>query len=334
RVGLFDALTAVPFALHTYARLKQRLRRERPSLFIAVDWGAVNMRFIKHCHQLNVPTLYYIPPRCWDMHAVVSADLVRYATKIATPFRWSEERLRAAGANVTFVGHPVLDTTLTARPRAAVRETLNIGADTTLIALLPGSRRLEIRYNLPLLLQTAQMIQQQRPSTRFAIGLAASVKEETVQRQLQRHPVEGLQVLKSQTFDLLRACDLALIASGTATLEAACLETPLVIVYAAPWFLYLQAIFAKKLGAVIGLPNLVAQEIIVPEITGRHFTPQNLTAATLQLLDDPEAIATMRQRLRQVRQTLGAPGATARTADLVMELIHRERPATIVHHPP
>ncbi len=333
RLGLFDALTAMPFALRIYTRLKERLRREPPALFIAIDWGAVNMRFIKYCHQLNIPTLYYIPPRCWDANAYASEDLVRCATKIATPFRWSAERLRAAGADVTFVGHPVLDTTRAARARAEVRCSLNVRADETLIALLPGSRRLEIRYNLPVLLETAQHIQQQRPHTRFAIGLAASVKKENVQRRLRQHPVEGMQVLQNQTFDLLRACDFALVASGTATLEAACLGAPMIIVYAAPWFLTLQAVFARKLDAVIGLPNIIAQELIVPEITGPRFTPQNLTAATLQLLDDPKAIETMRQRLRQVRQRLGEPGATARTADLVMELIQRERPATVVHHP-
>jgi lipid-A-disaccharide synthase len=321
RLGLFDTLTAAPSGFQIYARLKRLLRTERPSLFIAVDWGAVNMRLLKHCHQLNVPTLYYIPPRCWDAHAYVSEDLVRCATKIATPFRWSEERLRAAGADVTFVGHPVLDTTQAARGRAEVRCSLNVRADETLIAILPGSRRLEIRYNLPVLLEAAQHIQIQRPRTRFAIGLASSVKEERVQRQLRQHPVEGVHVLQNQTFDLLRACDLALVASGTATLEAACLGTPMIIVYAAPWFLTLQAVFARKLDAVIGLPNIIAQDIIVPEITGRRFTPQNLTDTTLQLLDDPKAIETMRQRLRQVRQTLGESGATARTADLVMELI-------------
>lgn len=321
RLGLLDALTAVPFAFQIYVRLKKLLRRERPSLFIALDWGAVNMRFIRYCHRLNVPTLYYIPPRCWDANALASEDLVRCATKIATPFRWSAERLRAAGADVTFVGHPALDTTQVARGRAEVRCALNVRANETLIALLPGSRRLEIRYNLPVLLKSAQHLQSQRPRTRFAIGLAPSVQEETVQRQLRRHPVEGLCVLKNQTFDLLRACDVALVASGTATLEAACLETPMIIVYAAPWFIYLQAILAKKTNVVIGLPNIIAQEIIVPEIIGHRFTPQNLAAATLQLLDDPKAIETMRQRLRQVRQTLGEPGATARTADLVMELI-------------
>jgi len=333
RLGLFDALTAAPFALRTYARLKRLLRTERPALFIAMDWGAVNMRFIKYCHQLNVPTLYYIPPRCWDAHASVSEDLVRCATKIATPFRWSEERLRAAGADVTFVGHPVLDTTQAARGRAEVRCSLNVRADETLIALLPGSRRLEIRYNLPVLLQAAQRIQAQRPRTRFALGLAASVPRGSVQRPLRQSPVEGMHVLQNQTFDLLRACDFALVASGTATLEAACLGAPMIVVYAAPWFFYAQAAFVRRLPRVIGLPNLIAQETIVPEIIGRHFTPPNVAAATLQLLDNPKAIATMRQRLREVRQTLGESGATARTADLVMELIHRERPATIVPHP-
>lgn len=332
RIGVVDALVTLPSGLWAYGKTQRILREERPSLFIAMDWGGVNVRLMAYVHRLGIPTLYYMPPRSWDRAACVSSTLVSGATKIATPFPWSEEILRQAGADAAFVGHPALDTVCPSRPRGEVRQSLNVPDDASLIALLPGSRPLEIKYTLPVLLQTAQRIQQRQRDVRFAVAQAHVVKDESIARHRRRAPVAGLRVLKNETYNLLHACDFAIVTSGTATLEAACLETPMAIVYPTPWYFYAQAAFVKKLPSLIGLPNIIAQEMIVPEIYGRRFNPSTLTEVTLQLLDKPEALTNMRQRLREVRQTLGSPGATARTADLVMELIEHERPATIVYH--
>jgi lipid-A-disaccharide synthase len=332
RISIVDALLIAPVVYLFYVKVKRILHRERPSLFIAMDWGAANVPLTWYARHWGVPSLYYLPPRSWDRAATRFQHLAQSATKIATPFPWSAERLREAGANVAFVGHPVLDSARPTRSRDEMRQSLNVPPDEKLIALLPGSRSLEIKYNMPAFLETARRLRRQNRRLRFAIALAANVNEATIARHVSQRPVEGLQVVKDQTFNLLHACDLALVTSGTATLEAAVLETPMVIAYPAPWFFFAQAAFVKKVPTVIGLPNIIAEEIIVPEVFGKRFSVETLTETMQQLLETPDALNRMRQQLKQVRQTLGTPGATARTADIVTELIQGERSTTILHH--
>ncbi len=300
-------------------RLRRHLRTVRPDLLICIDFPDFNLLLARTAHRLGIPVCYFISPQVWAWRRGRIRTIRRVVKKMLVLFPFEETLYRKAGVEVTFVGHPLLDALASVPPREACRAALAIPEHARVLGLLPGSRQAEVRRHLPILLQAASLLSAAHPDRRLFLGLAPTLDRRALESAV---AASGLQVtvLAGRTYEVMRAADLLLAVSGTVTLEAAILGTPMVILYrlaALSWFL------ARVLVRVrfIGLPNLVANDGIVPELIQFDATPGRLAAVAEEILESPQRQARMRAALVEVRGRLGMPGAAERAAREVLALL-------------
>jgi lipid-A-disaccharide synthase len=227
------------------------------------------------------------------------------------------ELYRRAGVRCTFVGHPLLDSVAPRYDRSALRAKYNLDPSTTVIGLLPGSRVAEVTMLLPLLLETARRLAASDPKTQFVLAQASTIAEDLLQGFLGSSPV-SVHVAKDQASEVMAVSDLLLVASGTATLQAAVVGTPMILLYKTTLPTYWLARMWIRV-KWIGLVNLVAGRSIVPELIQDEATVDRLLQEARRLLTDAGAYNDMKEGLRQVRALLGEPGASGRAADVVLE---------------
>jgi lipid-A-disaccharide synthase len=300
-------------------RLRDHLRRVRPALLICIDFPDFNLLLARTAHRLGIPVCYFISPQVWAWRRGRIRTIRRLVRKMLVLFPFEEALYRQAGVDVTFVGHPLLDALTAAPSREVCRAALGVPDASPVLGLLPGSRTAEVRRHLPLLLGAASRLIAANPGLHLLLGLAPTQDHMAIEPTVAASPVQ-VQVVHGRTHEVIRAADLLLAVSGTVTLEAAILGTPMIITYRMG---LLSSIVAGLLVRVrhIGLPNLVAGEGIVPELIQFQATPERMAAAASEILDSPERLARMRIALGEVRRRLGTPGATERAAREVLALL-------------
>ena len=300
-------------------RLRGHLRTVRPALLICIDFPDFNLLLARTAHRLRIPVCYFISPQVWAWRRGRIRTIRRVVQKMLVLFPFEERLYRKAGVDVTFVGHPLLDALADVPAREVCRAALGIPEHARVLGLLPGSRQAEVRRHLPILLQAASLVAAPRPDLRLLLGLAPTLDRGAVEAVV---AASGLQVavLPDRTYEVMRAADLLLAVSGTVTLEAAILGTPMIITYRVAALSWLLARLLVRV-RFIGLPNLVANDGIVPELIQSDATPARLAAVAEQLLESPERQARMRAGLAQVRARLGMPGAAERAAREVLALL-------------
>jgi lipid-A-disaccharide synthase len=235
-------------------------------------------------------------------------------------FPFEEPLYREAGVSVTFVGHPLVDRVRPAPNRPAFLASHGLDAHRPLLALLPGSRPQEVAHNLPPLAGAVSLLRARRPDLQFALAAAASLDPVLFQAQLRHVPVT---VVRGETHAVMGAAGLGLVASGTATVEAALLGLPMLVVYRLSPLTYA---LGRPLMLVrdFAMVNLIAGRRVVPELIQGDFTPERVASEAIALLDDPGRIAEMRTGLAEVRLRLGAPGASSRAAGAVLEVLNAQ----------
>ncbi len=301
-------------------RLRDHLRAVRPALLICIDFPDFNLLLARTAHQLGIPVCYFISPQVWAWRRGRIRTIRRLVRKMLVLFPFEEALYRSAGVDVTFVGHPLLDVLAKVPPREACRAALGIRGATPVLGLLPGSRDAEVRRHLPLLLQASAELAAARPDLRFLLGLAPSLEGKALTALAAAQSPAQVTAVHGRTHEVIRAADVLLAVSGTVTLEAAILGTPMIITYrlgALSWLIARLLIHVR----FIGLPNLVANEAIVPELIQFEATPERLAATAAAILESPERQARMRAALAEVRTRLGAPGAAERAAREVLALL-------------
>ncbi len=327
--GIWSSLkTALSFWLATSWRVRRRLLREPPDLFLPVDLGAFNRRLLLPLAERGVRVFYFVPPSFWG---VPSDQLRRYAHPnivFAPIYDWQGEKLERAGARVYKFGHPLVDILrpfLDLDPQVA-RQWLRLPTDALIIGLFPGSRLTTVRENLPPLLKAAQRLTRKGRRLHFAIGLPAGWQIKWVAPIVQRYASTlPFSLHFGQTRELLRACDCALLVAGTITLEAACLGTPSAMVFWMGALDRLQAHWLRWRGVNVlqlgpfALPNRLIGKIVMPELIGWHATPERIEQVAEELLLPPEPRETLRQNLLCVWDKLSPPGAAQRIARFLAE---------------
>ena len=318
-IGFSSALRVVPRSLRLKKRALNWIAANSPDCAILCDWGGFNTRILPDLNAAKIPVLYYFPPRSWQKTGDGGLQIAPHCAQIATPFSWSAQRLNEAGARAAWVGHPILEALKNAPERAQLRARFGIKSDETLIALLPGSRGMELKYVAPHVARACELLAQ--PKRRFAVAAAPGATP-----ALKRVFDSSFQIVEDQSFDLLRAADFAIVKSGTSTLEAAVANCPQIVVYDVPRPLHWQAALTglRRKIAFAAMPNIIAGREIVPEILGDDCRARNIVEAAETLLNNADKIAQMRADYEQVRVALGAElsrGATAATADLVEQIV-------------
>ena len=268
--------------------LAQRLLQERPAGFIGVDAPDFNLGLEARLKAAGIKSIHFVCPSIWAWRGGRAKKMAASVDHVLCLFPFEPELLRAHGVAATFVGHPLADAIPLLTPRAAARATLGLSESDAVVAVLPGSRRSEIQYIAPAFLQAVARLHVQRPALRFVLPLAPGLRA-LVEPLLAAHaPGVPLQLLDGQSHVALAACDVTLIASGTATLEAALFKRPMVIGYnmnALTWALMKR----MKYQPWVGLPNILCRDFVVPELLQGDCNAVGLAAATLRWLDDPAA---------------------------------------------
>ncbi len=320
-MGFADVLTVLPKFLKKHALLKQRIREQRPDALLLVDFAEFNMPLAKYAYRHDVRVIYYIPPKAWAWRGGRAKKLAKRSNIVASIFPFETEFYKDAGAIVEFVGHPLVDfATSELTPRQA-REKLSLEGDSHVIGLMPGSRRSEVLRHLPIMFKAAANVSRVLPDVSWILPLAPGISEEII--DVCKEGIDGIpnvQLLQRETYTAMRSATVMLISSGTATLEAACIGTPMIIVFRTSWHNW-RIINALTPLEHSGLPNLIANKRIVPELLQNDLTPDTLTEHTLDLLQNPEKRNEQRDSLTSVYQQLGQSGAGKRTAELILEQI-------------
>ena len=312
-VGFVEVLRHIPSHLRLLSTLKDRLASGRVGLVICIDYPGFNMRVAATAEAAGVPVLYYITPQVWAWRAGRMRTMARIITKAAVILPFEEQMLRGAGVDATFVGHPLLDRAQAMPDKAEARRRIGLPEQGELLALFPGSRAQEIRRHLSDFVAVARELEQRRPGLRVVLSVAPTIEF--------RADEVPFPMVRSASFDVLRAADVALCKSGTTTLEAAVAGCPCAIVYRTSAISYA---IARRLVRIphIGLLNIVAGREVAPEFVQDAFRPAPVADALSPLFDprSPER-ERMEAGLAEVRAKLGTPGATERVAEMALGML-------------
>jgi len=317
--GYLDALARLPELLRIRRRLGERLLGERPAVFIGVDAPDFNFGLEKRLRAAGIKTVHFVCPSIWAWRSERVHKLARAADHVLCLFPFEPELLRRHGIGATFVGHPLADAIPWQPPRAQARAALGLADPAVVVALLPGSRLAEIDQIAPRMGAAAALMQRRRPGLEFVLPLAPGLRER-VEPLLARHaPGVPIRLLDGRSHEALAACDVTLVASGTATLEAALFKRPMVITYRLAWLNW-QRMKRMSLQPWFGLPNILSREFIVPELIQDAATPEAMARETLAWLDDGPRVARTRARFEQLHRQLRQDTAQ-RATDAIAQIL-------------
>jgi lipid-A-disaccharide synthase len=318
--GYVDALRHLPSLLKLRRQMRGRVLQTRPDLFIGVDAPDFNFGLERSLRERGVRTVHLVCPSIWAWRGERVKTIAASADHVLCLFPFEPALLARHGVAATFVGHPVADLVPLVPPRDAARRALSLPGDSTVVALLPGSRGSEIQHIGPVLLQAAGLLAAQRPELRFILPLAPGMRP-AVQALVSRWAPElALQLVDGRAHEVLAASDLTLIASGTATLEAALFKCPMVVVYKMNALNY-RLMKGKGYLPWFSLPNILLRDFVVPELIQDAATPAAIATEGLAWLDNPSRADAVRRQFTDLHLTLRQD--TARKAsDAIATLLH------------
>ena len=308
--GYLEVLKSFREILSIRRGLRDRMLRERPALFIGIDAPDFNLGLEKTLKRAGIPTIHYVSPSIWAWRGERIHKIKESVNHMLTVFPFEPAIYEKAGIPATFVGHPTADVIPQASQRASARTQLRIKPNELIIALLPGSRQSELDYHAELFIDTAKVLHSDFPAARFLVPLTTRETREQFDRARWKQGAQDLpmQILFGHANLALAAADVALVASGTATLEAALLRCPHVIAYRLSPTTY-RLMKKKAYLPYVGLPNILAGEWLVPELLQDDATPENLARALGNWLRHRDAAATLRERFAQIHSQLAVNNA-------------------------
>jgi lipid-A-disaccharide synthase len=322
-MGLTEVVLHLPRIYREYRKLKQAIRRRPPDVAVLIDFPEIHFRLAKEFHRLGVPVIFFVSPQLWAWKKHRIKLVQKYVDRMLVIFPFEEAFYREQGVEAEFVGHPLADQPAQSVSREQFAEENGLDPANTWVGLLPGSRPREIRDHLPTILRAAQELSH---SLEFVIPLAPTLNDaqrEEVLRLVQKHG-EGLQIsLVNDARPALFHARASVVASGTATVEAALIGNPFVVVYRVSPITYA---IAKQLVKVphVAMANLIAGKRVVPELIQSGFTAKNIVQEIERLLPDGPPRQSMMQELARMRVLLGRPsqfGAIERVAAITLEMI-------------
>ncbi|HSI55290.1 MAG TPA: lipid-A-disaccharide synthase [Ramlibacter sp.] len=290
-------------------QLRERLLRERPQLFVGVDAPDFNLDLEAALKAGGIKTVHFVCPSIWAWRAERVEKIRRSCDHVLCIFPFEPELLARHGIASTYVGHPLAGVIPMEPDKLAARRVLGLKGQGDVLAVLPGSRASEIAHLAPRFFEAARLLRQARPGIEVVVP-AVPARRAAIEAAAQAAGLAGrLKIVDGQSHTVLAACDLALVASGTATLETALFKRPMVISYAVNWLTY-RIMKRKQLQPWIGLPNILCGDFVVPELTQHDAKPEALAAALLEWLEAPARMAAVQEKFRALHVSLQRDTAT------------------------
>ncbi len=319
-VGFLEVLKHLATFKKIFEKLTGLLETRKPDAVILVDYPGFNLRFAKTAKEKNIRVIYYISPQIWAWGEKRIHEIKKYVDKMIVIFGFEESLYKEAGVKVSFVGHPFLDIV---KPVWKKEETIKISHmkhDSIKIVLMPGSRKKEIEKHLPSMLRSCEIIKNKIPNAEFIISRIKELDQRLYDKIVRRSKIKT-HSLENKPYEVMDIADLVIVSSGSATLEVAIMEKPMVIIYKTSFLTWL---LAKNLIKIpdIGLVNIVAGQRIVPELVQFEVTPENIARESLGILNDHKRIHEIKENLRKVKSKLGETGASSRASHIIHKFLN------------
>lgn len=314
-MGFYEVLRNLPRMFELRSKLSALMEKERPDVLVLIDYPDFNWRLAPIAKRLNIPVFSYIPPSAWAWRKGRAKEVARIADQIAAIFPFEMDVYKQAGANIEFVGNPLVETVKPSLTKKEAYRYFSIDPSKKNILLLPGSRRQEIKAIFPVMVKSAKLLQAEHADIEFHTMTAQGIKEEDLRETARDYDV-NIKYHNDKLYDLMAACDAALATSGTVVLEAALMGLPSVVLYRMSAITY----YIAKLFVNVeffSLPNILAQKQIIPELLQDEVTPQNIMQAAEVFLTGENS--EVQDELKQVKLKLGSPGVSERTARLIIK---------------
>lgn len=314
-LGIFELVRHLPRLHRIESHLRGEIARRRPRFAVLVDLPGINLRLSAYLHRLGVPVIYFVAPQLWAWRPWRVRFLRRYVRKLLCIFPFEEKWFRDRGVDVDYVGHPLVGAVQPSATREEFLARHALTPERPVVCFLPGSRNQEIDRHLPTMLDAATLLARRKHS-QFVLVQAGTVDPDSLRRHLTRYPDLSVTRIVENAYNALAWCDVGVISSGTATVEACLLKTPMVVVYKVSrptWWLGRMLVRTPFYSMV----NLIAGKQVVPELIQGDFTSERLVGEIEKLLSDTARRRGIQEDLGIVKQRLGAPGAIDRAAHAV-----------------
>ncbi|MFH1441155.1 MAG: lipid-A-disaccharide synthase [Candidatus Omnitrophota bacterium] len=333
-IGLFDVLKKLPEFFRLKKIILQKIALEKPDAIILVDFSGFNLRLAKEINpsttlRINgeqsrtinnkIPVIYYISPQVWASRQGRIKTIKEYISKMIVLFKFEEDFYSRHGIKADFIGHPLLDIVHPSMDKKQFLAESGIDESKQIIALLPGSRVSEIKNILPVMLKTAILINEKIPGIQFIIAKSANINID-IYNNLRRGYNLDLKIIEGKTYDCLNCADFCLVASGTATLETAIMQKPFVIIYKMSLLNYL--LYRPQIKVpYIGMANIVASKMIVPEFIQFKAKPKAIAKQVLYFLTHPQELEKLKDNLAQTKKLLGGNNAASQAAKIILDFL-------------
>jgi len=322
-VGFVEVLKHYPEFKKIFDFILNKIKTVKPVAVILIDYPGFNLRIAKKLKNIDTKVIYYISPQVWAWKKNRVYIIKEYVDRMLVLFKFEKDFYAKYGIDVDFVGHPLIDTVKVESSRNKVLTKVDLQDYKTTIGLLPGSRQKEIERHLPVMLQTAEILQKEFPMLQFLLIKAPSISRSTLLEMTEKIKLR-IPIIEDNIYDAIGACDLCLVTSGTATLETAILEKPMVVMYKTSWITWMLAKMVVKIPH-ISLVNVVAQKEVVPEFIQNRATDQALADALKKIFTNEIRIATMKDQLREITESLGTGPSAFNAAKSILNTIISEK---------
>lgn len=314
-VGFWEVLKNYSRFKRIFDDLLLETKKQSPQTAILIDYPGFNLRLARELKKMGIKVIYFISPQIWAWGSNRIHFIKKHVDLMLVLFKFEEILYADESFKVKFVGHPLLDSVKTTCDRRTLLSSIGFNESSKTIAFLPGSRERELENHLPVMLRAASKIYKSDPQTQFLICRAPSITREMIKKIVDTHRIDyPYKILDSGTLNGINASDLVIVASGTATLETAILNKPMIIIYKVAFLTYLLAKFFVKIRH-IGLVNIVAGQKIVPELIQSEANPAKISQTALRLLNDIQETTKIHAELYALKNSLGIPGACRRAAE-------------------
>ena len=318
-VGFWEVIEKLGLIRRLYKQVVERLDSGNVKGVVLIDYPGFNLKIAEAAKERGIPVFYYISPQVWAWRKGRVKTIKRYVDKMMVILPFEKEFYQKEGVEVEFVGHPLFEVINPALNKEGICKELGIDSKQLILGILPGSRKKEIAYILPEILKASSLIKEKYPSVQFLLPLSQSIEEDYLKNFITSE-YSHINVAKGKNYDVMKVSDLLITKSGTSTLEAAIIGTPMIIVYKSSFFSYY---LAKALVNVTyaGLPNLLAGKEVVPELLQYNMNAKNIAEKAIYFLEKKDRLKQMKEELKNIRYSLGEQGASKRTAEIIVNFI-------------